>query len=154
MEGAVERLQQRTDQRLWRAAADGDLEEIRRCAAPSRDRPVNPPPPRRPTRSRGAGRRTVALGANLTAGDPELFGRNALHFAAYHGRADAARELVTLGADVHGVSRPLRWAPLHYAAQRGHNATCATLITLGTDRAACTLACWGPEALRRVRNEA
>jgi hypothetical protein len=37
MEGAVERLQQRTDQRLWRAAADGDLEEIRRCAVPPRE---------------------------------------------------------------------------------------------------------------------
>ena len=33
----------------------------------------------------------VELGANVSAGNPELFGRNALHMAAYHGKTESVR---------------------------------------------------------------
>jgi hypothetical protein len=40
---------------------------------------------------------TAALGANLTEGDVELFGRGAIHLAAYHGRTEAVKLLLDLG---------------------------------------------------------
>ena len=106
MEEAVAGQQRAANQRLWSAAAEGNLPEIRKL---------------------------VSLGADLSSGDPELFGRNALHFAAYHAQTEAVTELVALGCPINSSSVPLRWTALHYAAQRGHNETVKQLLALGAD---------------------
>lgn len=72
----------------------------------------------------------------MGAGDPNLFGRTALHFAAYHGQTEAVKALVELGSALNMTSVPLRWTALHYAAQRGHNATVRALLQLGADASA------------------
>ena len=78
-------------------------------------------------------RQLVALGADLEAGDPEIFGRTSLHLAAYHGQTEAVKVLVELGAHLNSSSVPLRWTALHYAAQRGQNETVKVLMQLGAD---------------------
>jgi len=78
-------------------------------------------------------RRLVALGADLEAGDADIFGRTSLHLAAYHGQTEAVKQLVELGARLNTSSVPLRWTALHYAAQRGHNQTVEALMELGAD---------------------
>jgi hypothetical protein len=80
-----------------------------------------------------ARRQLVALGADLEAGDPEIFGRTSLHLAAYHGQTETVQVLVELGAHLNSSSVPLRWTALHYAAQRGQNETVKVLMQLGAD---------------------
>jgi uncharacterized protein len=61
-------------------------------------------------------------------------GFTALHFAAYFGKAEAARQLLSEGADVGAVSRnDLTVQPLHSAAAGLHHEVCRVLIAAGAD---------------------
>ena len=134
MEREFAQSQLAANQRLWDAAAQGDVDDLRCVAALKL-------PMHEVVMLHGRGnmikelqcRHLVALGADLEAGDPEIFGRTSLHLAAYHGQAQAVRTLVKLGAHLNASSVPLRWTALHYAAQRGQNETVKVLIELGAD---------------------
>jgi uncharacterized protein len=59
-------------------------------------------------------------------------GYTALHLAAFFGAADAARRLVTAGADVDAVARnTMRNTPLHSAAAGGHPECVRVLLDAG-----------------------
>ncbi len=61
-------------------------------------------------------------------------GFTALHFAAFFGKAEAARVLLTAGADVGVISRnDLACQPLHSAAAGLHHEVCRVLIAAGSD---------------------
>lgn len=134
MEREFAQSQLAANQRLWDAAAQGDVDDLR--CVPALQLPMHDL-----VMLHGRGnmikelqcRHLVALGADLEAGDPEIFGRTSLHLAAYHGQVQAVRTLVKLGAHLNASSVPLRWTALHYAAQRGQNETVKVLIELGAD---------------------
>jgi hypothetical protein len=90
MEADIGRHVRSANEKLWTAARTGDTEEIRRI---------------------------IGLGASPNDGDTAMYGRTALHIAAYSGQEEACEELVCLGAHLNATSDPLRWTPLHYAAQ-------------------------------------
>ncbi|EKX46683.1 hypothetical protein GUITHDRAFT_138058 [Guillardia theta CCMP2712] len=106
LEEILNRKQLKANQMLWDCACTGDIAGIEKC---------------------------VELGANVSAGNPELFGRNALHMAAYHGKTESVRALLGLGSSINSTSVPLRWTALHYAAQRGHKETVEVLLEAGSD---------------------
>jgi ankyrin repeat protein len=61
-------------------------------------------------------------------------GFTALHFAAFFGKAEAARILLDAGAAVSDVSRNgLHVQPLHSAAAGRHHEVCRVLLTAGAD---------------------
>lgn len=61
-------------------------------------------------------------------------GFTALHFAAFFGKAEAARMLLDAGARVDAYSRNgLQVQPLHSAAAGGHHEVCRVLLTAGAD---------------------
>jgi ankyrin repeat protein len=61
-------------------------------------------------------------------------GFTALHFAAFFGKAEAARILLTAGAEVGVISRnDLACQPLHSAAAGLHHEVCRVLIAAGSD---------------------
>lgn len=74
------------------------------------------------------------------ASDPALAtarsadGYTALHFAAFFGKAEAARLLLDAGAEVDVVSdNEMRVQPLHSAAAGRHHEVCRVLLTAGAD---------------------
>jgi ankyrin repeat protein len=70
--------------------------------------------------------------ARATAFSPDGF--TALHFAAFFGKAEAARTLLAAGAAVDTVSRnPLAVHPLNSAAAGRHHEVCRVLIAAGAD---------------------
>jgi ankyrin repeat protein len=65
---------------------------------------------------------------------PDEAGYTPLHYAAYFGHLEAARYLVSIGADVASVSMdPLRNQPLHAAATSGHHEIVRLLLDQGAD---------------------
>ena len=61
-------------------------------------------------------------------------GFTALHFAAFFGKAEAARTLIDAGAMVDAVSgNEMRVQPLHSAAAGRHHEVCRVLIAAGAD---------------------
>lgn len=65
---------------------------------------------------------------------PDEAGCTPLHYAAYFGHLEAARYLVSIGADVSAVSMdPLRNQPLHAAAASGHHEIVRLLLDRGAD---------------------
>ncbi len=65
---------------------------------------------------------------------PDEAGCTPLHYAAYFGHLDAARYLISIGADVAAVSMdPLRNQPLHAAATSGHDEIVRLLLDGGAD---------------------
>ena len=61
-------------------------------------------------------------------------GFTALHFAAFFGKSEAAKELIEAGAAVDVYSRnDLHVQPLHSAASGGHHEVCRLLIAAGAD---------------------
>ena len=61
-------------------------------------------------------------------------GFTALHFAAFFGKAEAARTLIDAGAMVDAVSgNEMRVQPLHSAAAGRHHEVCRLLIAAGAD---------------------
>jgi ankyrin repeat protein len=65
---------------------------------------------------------------------PDEAGYTPLHYAAYFGHLEAARYLVSIGADVAAVSMdPLRNQPLHAAATSGHHEIVRLLLDQGAD---------------------
>lgn len=61
-------------------------------------------------------------------------GFTALHFAAFFGKAEAARTLIDAGAMVDAVSgNDMRVQPLHSAAAGRHHEVCRLLIAAGAD---------------------
>jgi ankyrin repeat protein len=65
---------------------------------------------------------------------PDEAGYTPLHYAAYFGHLEAARYLVSIGADVAAVSMdPLRNQPLHAAASSGHHEIVRLLLDQGAD---------------------
>jgi ankyrin repeat protein len=61
-------------------------------------------------------------------------GFTALHFAAFFGKAEAARTLLEAGASVNAVSRNAQIVqPLHSAAAGVHREVCRVLIAAGAD---------------------
>jgi ankyrin repeat protein len=76
----------------------------------------------------------------VLAAEPDLAtsfstdGFTALHFAAFFGKAEAARILLDAGAAVSDVSRNgLHVQPLHSAAAGRHHEVCRVLLTAGAD---------------------
>lgn len=70
--------------------------------------------------------------ARATAFSPDGF--TALHFAAFFGKAEAARTLIEAGAAVGVYSQnELRVQPLHSAAAGLHHGVCRLLIAAGAD---------------------
>jgi ankyrin repeat protein len=65
---------------------------------------------------------------------PDEAGYTPLHYAAYFGHLEAARYLVSIGADVAAISMdPLRNQPLHAAASGGHHEIVRLLLDQGAD---------------------
>jgi ankyrin repeat protein len=65
---------------------------------------------------------------------PDEAGCTPLHYAAYFGHLEAARYLVSIGADVAAISMdPLRNQPLHAAASSGHHEIVRLLLDQGAD---------------------
>lgn len=61
-------------------------------------------------------------------------GFTALHLAAFFGKAETARRLLDVGADVDAVSQnAMRVHPLHSAAAGRHHEVCRVLLTAGAD---------------------
>jgi ankyrin repeat protein len=61
-------------------------------------------------------------------------GFTALHFAAFFGKAEAARTLIDAGAMIDAVSgNDMRVQPLHSAAAGRHHEVCRVLIAAGAD---------------------
>lgn len=71
---------------------------------------------------------------NAARGD----GITALHLAAEHGHAEAARTLLDAGAAVERGTRIGRYTPLHLAARGGHGDVVALLLDAGADPLAAT----------------
>ena len=71
---------------------------------------------------------------NAARGD----GITALHLAAEHGHAEAARTLLDGGAAVERGTRIGRYTPLHLAARGGHGDVVALLLDAGADPLAAT----------------
>lgn len=70
--------------------------------------------------------------ARATAFSPDGF--TALHFAAFFGKAEAAKTLIESGAEVNVYSQnPFRVQPLHSAAAGRHNEVCRILLAAGAD---------------------
>lgn len=90
MESDIGKHVRAANEKLWTAARTGDIAEIRHI---------------------------IGLGASPNDGDTAMYGRTALHIAAYSGQEEACEELVSLGASLNATSEPLKWTPLHYAAQ-------------------------------------
>jgi len=78
----------------------------------------------------------LARGAAPTARSSE--GWTALHWAAWHGRAELCRALLQAGADVNAADKDL-WRPLHWAARGGYSGLCRLLLQAGADVTARTL---------------
>jgi cytohesin len=65
---------------------------------------------------------------------PDDGGYTPLHYAAYFGHLEAARYLISIGADVASVSMdPLRNQPLHAAAASGYAEIVRLLLDSGAD---------------------
>jgi ankyrin repeat protein len=65
---------------------------------------------------------------------PDEAGCTPLHYAAYFGHTEAARYLISIGAEVGAVSLdPLRNQPLHAAATGGHAEIVRLLLEQGAD---------------------
>ena len=89
--------------------------------------------------------RALLDGSPALASMPDDDGYTPLHYAAYFGHLDAARYLVSLGADVHAVSLdPLRNTPLHAAAGSGHRELVRLLLEAGADLEARQTGDWTP----------
>ena len=65
-------------------------------------------------------------------------GRNALHVACRHGKAEAATRLLALRPSMVAASNSAGWTPLHFAARWGHFECCVALIQVGADVDAST----------------
>lgn len=74
---------------------------------------------------------------------PQPAGNNALHDAAWNGRADAVRALVAAGASVAAKDNHA-WTALHYAADHGRVEAISALVALGADPSAKTRDRWTP----------
>ncbi len=81
-------------------------------------------------------RSLLAAGADVNA--PRGDGMTALHWAARHGDAAAARRLLGAGADPEAVTRLGRHTPLHVASRAGHVAVVAALLEHRADAEALT----------------
>ncbi len=76
---------------------------------------------------------------------PDQDGCTPLHYAAYFGHLDAARYLLSIGADPAARSMdPLRNQPVHAAATSGHAAIVALLLASGADPNAEQSGHWTP----------
>lgn len=76
---------------------------------------------------------------------PDQDGCTPLHYAAYFGHLDAARYLLSIGADPAARSMdPLRNQPVHAAATSGHAAIVALLLASGADPNAEQSGQWTP----------
>jgi len=65
---------------------------------------------------------------------PDEAGYTPLHYAAWFGHLEAARYLISIGADVAAISMdPLRNQPLHAAATSGHHEIVRLLLDRGAD---------------------
>ena len=65
--------------------------------------------------------------------DLDRYGWRAIHFAAASGHAAVVDQLLSLGADVHHVSRKGNQLALHLAANRGHAHATELLLAKGAD---------------------
>ena len=122
MEADIGRHVRSANEKLWAAARMGDTDEIRRI---------------------------IGLGASPNDGDTAMYGRTALHIAAYSGQEDACEELVGLGAFLNATSDPLRWTPLHYAAQV-HSPLSVLMSCSWCDCACASFNMWLPECVRAL----
>ncbi len=76
---------------------------------------------------------------------PDQDGCTPLHYAAYFGHEEAARYLLSIGADPAARSMdPLRNQPLHAAATSGHAAIVTLLLGAGADPNAEQSGQWTP----------
>ncbi len=76
---------------------------------------------------------------------PDQDGCTPLHYAAYFGHVEAARYLLSIGADPAARSMdPLRNQPLHAAAGSGHAAIVSLLLGAGADPDAEQSGQWTP----------
>ncbi|MBK6778864.1 MAG: ankyrin repeat domain-containing protein [Gemmatimonadetes bacterium] len=76
---------------------------------------------------------------------PDQAGCTPLHYAAYFGHLEAARYLLSIGADPAALSMdPLRNQPLHAAATAGHAAVVTLLLGAGADPNAEQSGQWTP----------
>lgn len=76
---------------------------------------------------------------------PDQQGYTPLHYAAYFGHVDAARYLLSIGADLTAVTLdPLRSHPLHAAASSGNADVAALLLESGADPNAEQTGQWTP----------
>ena len=122
MEADIGRHVRSANEKLWTAARMGDTDEIRRI---------------------------IGLGASPNDGDTAMYGRTALHIAAYSGQDEACEELVGLGAFLNATSDPLRWTPLHYAAQV-HSLLSVLMSCSWCDCACASFHVWLPECARAL----
>ncbi len=101
--------QDRPTESLHRAAADGDIEQVKLL---------------------------ISKGADVNEKDSG--GKTPLHYASEKGHTEVARLLISRGAYVNAVSSDRRMSsdwrkPLHYAAMGGHTQTVELLISNGAD---------------------
>jgi bla regulator protein BlaR1 len=89
---------------LHHAARDGDLEQVKKL---------------------------IAQGADVKARD--MWGRTALHFAAYRSRTEVAQLLLRQGAYVDATDNEFRATPLHCAAMHGNPQTVELLLSTGAN---------------------
>lgn len=76
---------------------------------------------------------------------PDEQGYTPLHYTAYFGHVDAARYLLSIGADLTAITLdPLRSHPLHAAASSGNAAVAALLLDAGADPNAEQTGQWTP----------
>jgi ankyrin repeat protein len=76
---------------------------------------------------------------------PDEGGYTPLHYAGYFGHPDAARYLITIGADVSAISMdPLRNQPIHAAAASGYDEIVRLLLDAGADPNALQTGQWTP----------
>jgi ankyrin repeat protein len=76
---------------------------------------------------------------------PDEEGYTPLHYAAYFGHLEAARYLLSIGAELTAITLdPLRSHPLHAAASSGHAKVAAVLLDAGADPNAEQTGQWTP----------
>ena len=76
---------------------------------------------------------------------PDDEGYTPLHYAAYFGHVEAARYLLSIGAELTAITLdPLHSHPLHAAASSGHAKVAAVLLEAGADPNAEQTGQWTP----------
>ena len=121
---------------LHQAAADGNLDQVKKLLATGADINAKDGDGKTPLHlAARAGNREIAMllidkGADINA--PGRWTARPLHTAAWEGHVELVKLLIARGADVNTWQED-SWTPLHSAAHQGHKEVAEILIVSGVD---------------------